>query len=685
MAFQVSPGVVVKEKDLTTIVPAVSTTVAGFAGKFQWGPVAQRVTIDSENNLRSLFGDPDNNNYEHWFTAANYLGYGNNLQVVRVVDEDNAKNAASTTGTLVKNDDHYPSVSAESGDKWIARYPGSRGNSLKVVLHDGGNGLTFDFVLGGTFGLGAIGVGATVGQGTISGLTGTSATFMGQVVRETVGAATSTLEVLSISGTPATGSLLHKVSGGSITGNFNIDAGASGSITGITAGGQVSKANYKLWQYSNQFQTNMPFTSQFLEDLTGATHGHDGVNIAVIDEDGDFSGTKGTVLEVFDGLSKASNAKKFNGESNFYKTVINDSSKYVWWGEHPTVGDGDANTLVTGGSAWGTEATVSGITYAVLNANGSTAGFASSLVGGTGERSGTVAVGTTAGYGLFQDPETVDVSLLLGGPADPTLAVSLVDLCDSRKDCVVFLSPEKADCISGDAPLIESTAETNILDFRNTQLNKSSSYAFLDSGWKYMYDRYSDVFRWVPLNGDIAGVAVRSDEETETWFSPAGFNRGQIRGVTKLAFNPRKANRDNLYQDQINPVVSFPGEGTVLFGDKTLQAKPSSFDRLNVRRLFIVLEKAISTAAKYQLFEQNDAFTRSNFKSIIEPFLRDVQARRGVTEFKVVCDDSNNTAGVIDRNEFVADIYIKPTRSINFITLNFIATRNGVDFTEIGA
>ena len=684
MAFQVSPGVVVKEKDLTTIVPAVSTTVAGFAGKFQWGPVAQRVTIDSENNLRSLFGDPDDNNYEHWFTAANYLGYGNNLQVVRVVDETTAKNAGSSSGTLVKNDDHYPSVTATNGDKWVAKYPGSRGNSLKVVFHDGGNGLTFDFTLGGTFGIGAIGVGATVGQGTVVGVSMGSPTFLGEVVSETQGASTSTIEVVTVSGTPVTGTRLHKITkGGGST--YGIDAGASGSVTGLTAANQVSKTNYKLWQYKDQFQTNMPFTTQWLEDLTGTTHGHDGVNIAVIDEDGDFSGTKGTVLEVFDGLSKASNAKKFNGESNYYKTVINDASKYIWWGEHPTLGDGAANSFVTGGSAWGTEATVSGITYAVLNASGSTTGYASSLVGGDGETSGTVAVGTTAGYGLFQDPETVDVSLLLGGPADPTLAISLVDLCDDRKDCVVFLSPEKADVVSGDAPVIESTAETNVLDFRNTQLNKSSSYAFLDSGWKYMYDRYSDVFRWVPLNGDIAGIAVRSDEETETWFSPAGFNRGQVRGVTKLAFNPRKANRDNLYQDQINPVVSFPGEGTVLFGDKTLQAKPSSFDRLNVRRLFIVLEKAISTAAKYQLFEQNDAFTRSNFKSIIEPFLRDVQARRGITEFKVVCDDSNNTAAVIDRNEFVADIYIKPTRSINFITLNFIATRNGVDFTEVGA
>jgi len=342
---------------------------------------------------------------------------------------------------------------------------------------------------------------------------------------------------------------------------------------------------------------------------------------------------------------------------------------------------------VSGGSQnWGTVLTTAGGTFDVIFAS-NTAGYEISLAGGSGSTSGTISCtkGGTVDYGLFYDSETVDVSLILGGPADNTLAGALVDLCDDRKDCVAFLSPEEADCLSNNTPLVESTTETAILDFRNTQLNKSSSYAFLDSGWKYHYDRYNDKFRWVPLNGDIAGVAVRSDEVAETWFSPAGFNRGQVRGAIKLAFNPRKAHRDNLYQDQVNPVVSFPGEGTVLFGDKTLLAKPSAFDRLNVRRLFIVLEKAISTASKYQLFEQNDEFTRANFKSMIEPFLRDVQARRGLQSFKVVCDDTNNTSAVVDRNEFVADIFIKPTKSINFITLTFIATSQGVDFTEIGS
>ena len=285
------------------------------------------------------------------------------------------------------------------------------------------------------------------------------------------------------------------------------------------------------------------------------------------------------------------------------------------------------------------------------------------------------------GYEKFSDAETVDVSLILGGPASATVQSLIVDLCDARKDCMAFLSPRPAsDFINKEA----STATTNAIDFVNTDLNKSSSYAVMDSGYKYMYDNFSGVYRYVPLNGDIAGLLARTEQEQEAWFSPAGFNRGQIRGVVKLAFNPKQTHRDELYKNNINPVVSFPGEGTILFGDKTLQRKPSAFDRINVRRLFIILEKAIATAAKFQLFEFNDEFTRSQFRNLVVPFLRDVQARRGIQDFKVVCNESNNPSSVIDRNEFVADIFIKPTRSINFIQLNFVATASGVSFEEVG-
>jgi phage tail sheath protein FI len=286
----------------------------------------------------------------------------------------------------------------------------------------------------------------------------------------------------------------------------------------------------------------------------------------------------------------------------------------------------------------------------------------------------------------FEDSESVDVSLILGGASDATVQKLLIDMCDKRKDCIAFLSPIESS--SSPAGLVQNKtageAATTVRDWRLNTLNKSSSYAFLDSGFKVMLDRYNDVLRYVPLNGDIAGLCARTETEQEAWYSPAGFSRGQIRGVVKLAFEPRKAHRDELYKNQINPVVSFPGEGTVLFGDKTLQSKPSAFDRINVRRLFIVLEKAIATAAKFLLFEFNDEFTRAQFRNMVVPFLRTIQSRRGITDFKVVCDDTNNTADVVDRNEFVGDIYIKPARSINYIQLNFIATPTGVDFSEVG-
>jgi phage tail sheath protein FI len=288
-----------------------------------------------------------------------------------------------------------------------------------------------------------------------------------------------------------------------------------------------------------------------------------------------------------------------------------------------------------------------------------------------------------SGYDMFASAEDIDVSLILqgkarGGDAGQQLGNYLIDnIAESRKDCVAFLSPEKADVVLN----AQGDESQDIVDFRNVLT--SSSYGVLDSGYKYMYDKYNDIYRYVPLNGDMAGLAVRTDETRDPWWSPAGFNRGIIKNSIKLAFNPRKADRDILYKAGINPVVTFPGQGTLLFGDKTLLAKPSAFDRINVRRLFIVLEKAIATAAKFTLFEFNDEFTRAQFKNLVEPFLRDVQGRRGIYDFKVVCDETNNTGEVIDRNEFIGDIYIKPAKSINFIQLNFVAVRTGVEFSEI--
>jgi phage tail sheath protein FI len=284
---------------------------------------------------------------------------------------------------------------------------------------------------------------------------------------------------------------------------------------------------------------------------------------------------------------------------------------------------------------------------------------------------------------LFASAENVDISLVMtgksrGGTNGEQISNYLVDnIAETRKDCIVLTSPDKADVVNNSA---EDESQDTV-DFRNSL--RSSSYLVIDSGYKYQYDKYNDIFRWIPLNGDIAGLCVRTDAQRDPWFSPAGFNRGQIKNVVKLAYNPDQADRDILYKNGINPVATFPGQGTILYGDKTALAKPSAFDRINVRRLFIVLEKAISTAAKFSLFELNDEFTRAQFVSLVEPFLRDVQGRRGIYDYRVVCDETNNTGEVIDRNEFVGDIYVKPAKSINFIQLNFVAVRSGVAFHEV--
>ena len=556
MAFQLSPGVLVTERDLTAIVPAVSTTAGAFAGAFQWGPVEEVVTVDSEITLVERFGKPDDSVFKSFFTAANFLAYGNNLQVVRVVGPT-AKNAvanADATALLIKNEDVYLNTYADGSanvGEFAAKYPGTLGNSLKVSLADANT--------------------------------------------------------------------------------------------------------YSSWAYKDLFDS-APGTSTFATSLGAAD---DEMHVIVIDEDGAWTGTAGTTLEKFPFLSKGSDAKKSDGSASYYKEVLNGASKYIYWMDHPT-----------GGTNWGTA--TQGTTFANLASN-----VTVSLVNGVNATPSGGNIRT--GFNLFANDEKYDVSLICAGDADSSTATDLINnIAEVRKDCLVFVSPELDDVVNnfGDEA-------ADVISYRNGL--PSSSYAVMDSGWKYQYDRYNDKYRWVPLNADIAGVTARTDFVADPWFSPAGLNRGQIKNVVKLAFSPTKTNRDSLYKVGVNPVVSFPGQGTVLFGDKTLLSKPSAFDRINVRRLFIVLEKSIATAAKFQLFEFNDAFTRAQFRNLVEPFLRDVQGRRGIIDFKVVCDETNNTGEVIDRNEFVADIYIKPARSINFIQLNFIATRTGISFEEVGA
>lgn len=562
MAFQLSPGVVVVEKDLTNVVPAVSTSIGGLVGDFQWGPVLEPTLVTSEVELVKTFGKPNTDTANSFFSAANFLAYSNNLKVVRVIDEDVALNAvAQGAGRLIKNraawDADYASESATSG-LFAAKWPGKLGNTLLVSMAD-------------------------------------SATF--------------------------------------------------GS-----------------WTYKGEFDL-APDTSSYVEAKGGSK---DELHVIVVDEDGLFTGVPGTVLEKFAFVSKASDAKTDNGASNYYVNVLK-GSKYAWWISHPR-----GSEVVAADAKFGDTA-VTG-EFEVL-----TAPVGGSLTLGDED----VAANTQLGWDLFTNAEAIDVNLLITAGASLTDAAYVVtNVAEVRRDCVAFISPA---LVHSDVPLYAETASaatTAITGDRST-LNVNSSYAVMDSGWKYQYDKYADTYRWVPLNGDVAGLCARTDLVSDPWFSPAGLNRGVIKNTVKLAFSPNAAQRDELYKVGVNPVVSFPGQGTVLYGDKTLLSKPSAFDRINVRRLFIVLEKAIATAAKYQLFEFNDAFTRAQFKNLVEPFLRDVKGRRGIYDFKVVCDETNNTGEVIDRNEFVADIYIKPARSINFITLNFIATRTGISFEEV--
>lgn len=557
MAFQVSPGVNVSEIDLTTVVPTVATTTGATVGQFQWGPALQRRLITDETQLVSVFGKPDSNSAVSFFSAANFLSYGNNLQVVRAANT-NSYNATSNTLNLltINNENVYDTsyITDSTTVSFVARYPGSLGNTLKVA-------------------------------------------------------------VLSANDTLA----------------------------------------FSSWAYKSLFAT-APNTSSYVASVGGT---NDQIHIAVVDEDGLFSnGVKDTVLEIFPYLSKAVNAVSDDGASTYYRNVIRQQSRYVY-----------ALGPVGTGSNWGSDANTqfTGITNTAL-ANG--------ISMSAGVTATVTTTDLTTAVGLFNNKEEVDVSLLVSGDTTTTVQQTWIDLASTRKDCIAFVSPPSTVVTS-------ATPDTVVTTWASSTLNRATSYAVADSGWKYQFDKYNNIYRWIPLNGDIAGLCVRTDLNNDPWFSPAGFNRGQIKNIVKLAWNPTQAQRDSLYGSGVNPVVSFPGQGTILYGDKTLLRQPSAFDRINVRRLFIVLEKSISNAARFSLFELNDEFTRAQFVALVEPFLRDVKGRRGITDYRVVCDSTNNTAQVVDSNKFVGDIYIKPTRSINYIQLNFVAVRSGVNFTEI--
>ena len=639
MAFQVSPGVLVQERDLTRIIPAVSTSIGAIAGEFRKGPLDEIVSISSENDLVDTFGEPDSNNFEVFFSAANFLQYSNSLRVVRAA-QTNLVNATTTgCGLQIKNTTHYQDNYADGSGvvgTFAARTAGAHGNTLLVSTCPSATAYEEE-------GATTVNDGSTaVGDTTITVADGTTLN---------VG------DIISFSTTAATNDYddghQYRITGIS-THDLTIvqkDSGSGGLLTTITNGANVRRR----WRYYDSVGTG-PGTSPFVSDRSGSG---DEIHVVVVDEDGDVTGVPGQVLETFEKLSKAADAKTPQGDTNYYPDVIYNQSQHVYWMDHNT-----------SGTNWGSNA--SGTTFTAVDTP-----TLESLSGGADGSSVTTGQKKTA-YEKFQDAETVDVGLIIAGSGDGTHVENLITIAEIRKDAVVFASPERADVVNVSN---SETQKDNVIDFFNSR--SSSSYCVFDSGYKYMYDKYSDVYRFVPLNGDIAGLAARTDLVADSWFSPAGFNRGNIRGAIKLAFNPNKSQRDELYMKRVNPVVTFPGQGTVLFGDKTALTSPSAFDRINVRRLFITLEKAISTASKFQLFEFNDEFTRANFRAIVEPFLREVQGRRGITDFLVVCDNTNNTGDVIDRNEFVAEIFVKPNRSINFIKLQFVATRTGVAFEEV--
>jgi hypothetical protein len=720
MPFQVSPGVNVSEIDLTTVVPAVSTTEGAIAGAFHWGPVDQRILIDSETTLVNRFGKPSNHNAETFFTAANFLSYGNQLYVTRAANTTvtttttvtlangssvslaanaissysaigNTGPASNRTKFNITNRDDFESKSSSfsaTGDEdvlFVAKYPGSFGNTLRVsqcdnpaqfstVLNLAPNafitttGTRIGFVVGSNAAIVAV---TNSSSGALSDAANTvNNVFSGVQVGDVILAGNTTvgfqrLKVSSFTALDAADNSANLTSGTwasldprsnsthySATINFetNFNLAANVDATFFT----------REWEYAYLFD-NAPGVSAW--QASKGSNTVDEVHFAIIDRLGSFSGTPGTVLEAYSGLSRATDSKLEDGAANYYRDVINDSSNYVWVTNDRTTATSNTAVNLTGPT--------SALPLAINLAGGSD---------GLTETDIQVADLLRA-YDQYKSAESVDVSLLLQGKARGASGQQVANylignIAEVRKDCVVFLSPPSSTVVRNNG---QETA--SIVEFRN--LLTSSSYSVLDSGYKYQYDRYNDVYRYIPLNGDTAGLCVRTDSDRDPWFSPAGFNRGQVKNIVKLAYNPNKAERDVLYKAGVNPVVTFPGQGTILFGDKTLLARPSAFDRINVRRLFIVLEKAIAIAAKSMLFEFNDPFTRSQFKNMVEPFLRDIQGRRGIYDYKVVCDETNNTGEVIDGQRFVGDIYIKPARSINFIQLNFVAVRTGVEFSEI--
>jgi len=666
MGFLVSPGVHVREIDLTNVVPAVSTSIGAIAGPFERGPVSTVTAISSEQELVQVFGKPNGSNFEFWFTASSFLQYGDALRVVRA--ESGIVNAvASGSAVLIRDTDHYLnaySTGQATVGEWAARTAGAWANGIGVSICP--SATAFEENLGSSNQT----TGEDAAGSTTIGVDDGTAFSVGDLISFSSADASSDATLFTFNtGDEGNEYEITAISSNDLTVRLKDDPNGSGVKAIIPDNSFIRRR----WRFYDLFDA-APGTSDWAT-ANGRGTG-DELHVCVYDTTGDITGfdvdvagnrTNG-IIEVFANLSKNPVAKTAQGGGNYYPDVIFRQSNYIYWMDHTSAG-----------TNWGTDTTSA---YTAVNAP-----VVVTLTSGTDDYAVTAGELALA-YDKFADTESLDINLVLGGPssavadsasAQDTHVTMITDLVELRKDCVGFVSPYRAATVNVTSNI---TQADNVIDAFN--LCPSSSYMVYDSGYKYIYDKYNDVYRFVPLNGDTAGLCAYTDGVADPWFSPAGFNRGNVRGAIKLSFNPTKAERDRLYRARVNPVTDFPGQGVVLFGDKTALSKPSAFDRINVRRLFLVLEKAIATAAKFQLFEFNDEFTRAQFRNLVEPFLRDVQGRRGITDFRVVCDASNNTGEVIDRNEFIGDIYIKPARSINFITLNFIAVRTGVSFSEVG-
>ena len=717
-----SPGILVREVDLTNgRIDPTTDKIGAIVAPFPKGPVNLPTLVSTEQQLVDIFGEPAaiDKHYEHWLTASSYLAYGGSLQVVRASGDSltNAFAGAASSITVNSTDDYVTKTYDENtigNVTVVARNPGSWGNGIQVAIIDS----LADQTINGLDPTGvSVGMGITqsldgkvlIGSGTTSSLVGY---YLKGIVTE-VGAGTSTVKVKVNSYIDPNGDEVDvDYSAG---GTFQFDTGAgtvcihsvgetsafdsrvySNSVDWFdTQTVQISSSGISTVTYKWNALAGRPGTSAFAESRKSK---NDEVHVIVFDGNGAITGTVGTVLEKHLSLSKAKDAVFSAGSPSYWRKYLYNNSELIFGGGAPagitTTGFSSGFTL-QGDDAWDQPA--EGI---IFSASGNqtltlTNGFNydySSGIGTAGALDSTKA-DINGGYDILGNTEEYDVDFLIQGSASygkeeaQALASRLISVAEIRKDSIAFISPYRGAFLSESADNTTNTinsADTitdNVVSFFAPL--PSSSYAVFDSGYKYMYDRFANTFRYVPLNGDIAGICARNDINNFPWFSPAGTARGSILNAIKLAYNPTKAQRDVLYTNRINPVIFSPGDGIILFGDKTGLARASAFDRINVRRLFLFLEDAISAAAKDQLFEFNDEITRTNFVNIVEPFLRDVQAKRGITDYVVVCDQTNNTAAVIDANEFVADIFIKPARSINFIGLTFVATRTGVSFEEV--